>query len=160
MLRRTRIALSAIIFLAAMLLACLFARSVSTKDNVWIRLGDEKSLRVISTSGLISVSIRKAAFQSSLAYTRSPAITLTYEDSFGNRPSVWWFQILRWNSGYKEYQVPIWIPIGGFLTLAVALSPTRNFSLKALIIAFVVLSALLAVAASWHGEYEPPRNSF
>ena len=153
MFRHVRLAVSVAFLSLFVVTACLWVRNQQTKDILWIHQDAAEYLRLASHDGRIVVSSRSLDRISEPWWLSHARVTgRVYQDDFGKTPSNWWFQILKWNGGLREFHLPLWMPLLVFASLALAVSPKRQFSLRTLLIAVTIFAVLLAIAGNWHPE--------
>jgi hypothetical protein len=135
---------------AAFLLITLCVRSYLTKDILWVRWSNSKSIRLASVKGRLVASTKSFAYPSPLVlkHTSPESLGTGYPDASGRYPNSYWPQIMRWASGNAEVHIPFWIPAAACGLLAALTAVKRRFSLRSLLIAMTLIAVLLGAVVA------------
>lgn len=157
-IKYARLLMSLLFLVACVASMALWVRSYRVKDMLWMRYSGDKFLRASSHEGVLLFSIRTFGNQinSVLLLHDHAGRSLGYKDDFGRTRSPWRLQILRWRSGHTEVHVPLWLLPLIAATLSALIAVKRRFSIRTLLVAFLLLSIILATAAS--SRYDAPKS--
>ena len=141
-LSRWRLAVTALSFIACVLLVAMWARSYWWQDSVNIPGTNTKNLLVGSRQGRLIISVRP--FPLHELVTNHDVIDdpkQVFVDDFGNTARARWIQVLRWRNGITELIIPYWMV--AIVAAALACLPWLRwkFSLRTLLIATTLVAA-------------------